>query len=139
MMYGKRPTYLYKERPTHPIWRGFGCLLLLLLVVISYAASDLLINYGVKHRWAIPPSLLGRMRPPAFLWKSVALRPLLNFIYGQTNLAAKLALAVLLFFLLFGLVSLIYAILYRIMGAPKYGPTDAPPMKRKSGRRTKAR
>jgi|GEM_PF-166610 hypothetical protein len=130
---------LHAPKPIHPVWRGFGCLLILLLPVISYAASDLLINYGVKNHWAIPPSLLGRLRAPDIFWKVPGLRPIVSFLYHQVNLPAKLALALLILFILTGLLSLIYATMYRVIGTPKYGPLDAPPIKPKKRRKNMVR
>jgi len=110
----------------HPIWRGFGCLISLLLPIISFAGASLLIDYGTQAGWPIPYQLLG---PPAIhplLWKVAALVPLWAFIQSQNNLYAVLALTFLLTIILETITSILYALMYR-SAVPRYRPLDAPP------------
>jgi len=110
----------------HPIWRGFGCLISLIMPIISYAAASIIIDFGIQHNWPIPYQLMG---PPAIhplLWKVTALGPLWAFIQSLNNLYAILALAFLLTIILETITSILYAIMYR-SAVPRYRPLDAPP------------
>jgi hypothetical protein len=57
------------------------------------------------------------------------LRPVWDFIISQTNLIANLFFAVGIAIVIFGAMSIIYGIMFRMMGPPQYGPTDAPPIR----------
>ncbi|MDI6814327.1 MAG: hypothetical protein QMD10_12455, partial [Desulfitobacteriaceae bacterium] len=56
-----------KERPwtVHPIWRGIGCLMFLIIPVMSYAGAVLIVESNVLSRWIVmPPELLATVRIP---------------------------------------------------------------------------
>ncbi|NOY98990.1 MAG: hypothetical protein GXP40_07285 [Chloroflexi bacterium] len=120
-----------KPKNLHPAWRGIGCLIGLILPVISYAgAAVLLTNDAVKKQ--VPWQLLGPPSLPPFLWEYIpAIRPALSTIYGWTDLEATLVLAFVLLVILGSVVSLVYAMMYRVVGPPRYGPRDMPPPRRK--------
>jgi len=110
----------------HPIWRGFGCIISLIIPIISYAGAFMLIDIGSQLGWPIPYQLMG---PPAIhplLWKIDALIPFWAFIQSQNNLYAILSLAFLFTVILESLTSIVYALMYR-SAVPRYRPLDAPP------------
>src|SRR4030065_1447811 len=51
------------ERP-NPIWRGMGCLIIIIVPLISFAAAKVLIDYGIQQGWARPQELLGYPKLP---------------------------------------------------------------------------
>jgi len=100
----------------HPVWRGIGCILLILLPVISYAAGALLVEANRENNWFVLPwQLTG---PPQYPYLFANLFAMVIFIVVG-----------------FALLSTLYAFLYRIVGPPKYGPMDAPPAKKVRSRR----
>jgi hypothetical protein len=105
----------------HPIWQGIGCLMMLIIPGMSYAASVLLVEANLKNNWIpFPRELYG---PPGY-----------PFLYGQLGVTVILSI---LGFLIFVIV---YSLIYRMIGPPQLGPTDAPPIKRKrGGKRIKTR
>lgn len=116
------------ERP-HAIWRGIGCLMMIIVPIISAAAGYETIQLGIRNGWAIPPQLLGAPRLPEIFYLSSGLRmvfgPLTNIphLYGY-------AVATIVYMMgIGGIVSVIYAIVYRLVGPPRYGPLDEPPPK----------
>lgn len=111
----------------HPLMRGIGCILMAVVPLLSYGTAVLLVQYGTKQGWPIPPEWLGTPTIPPLLLKLQGLRPIYDFIIAQTNLTANLIFAVALAVFIFGILSILYGVLYRIMGPPQYGPTDAPP------------
>jgi predicted permease len=114
MKYNRRSMIPEKPWQIHPIWRGIGCVLMLLIPVMSYAGAALLVQENLKQRW-VPV--------PALLYQSVAIPglPVIPYLY------ANLAVAVLLSLIGFGVVMIAYALIYRLVGPPRYGPLDAPP------------
>lgn len=118
-------------RPTgpHPIWRGIGCILLVIVPIMTFGISQLIVAYGVENYWPFPQDLLGHPTMPRLLFKLPGLVPALLFIQDQDNLYATLALTFVLLIIIGAFFSLIYAVAYRFVGPPRYGPQDAPPPK----------
>lgn len=122
----QRPEHK-RRREVHPIWRGIGCLLIIIVPLISYAGAVLLVNYGLSQGWPIPAEWLGYIKFPVWVWQipflaSIA-RPMANFSHPL----AILAFFVVVLILLTGLVSTVYAFIYRGLGPPRYTTLDAPP------------
>ena len=111
-----------KEIPKiHPVWRGIGCLMIIIIPVMAYAAADIFLQ-------AAP---------------GLGLFPRTGDIYRNINLGfyvLPFSLGTVIFTILFSVLgfmvfSLVYSFVYRVAGPPKYGPTDAPPPKRIKKRR----
>jgi hypothetical protein len=111
------PTYQAKSRrsilpPTHPVWRGVGCFLLILLPVMAFAGGKLLVQANRTRRWVqIPGELTGTFFVP---------------VIGRVSYA-DLLVTVGLIFIIFAILTVVYAIIYKIIGIPRYGPLDSPP------------
>lgn len=108
----RRPAPKSKPWSVHPIWRGIGCLLIVLIPIISFAGATMLVKENLQQRWVqIPDELKGSFDVPSI---------------GQV-LFADLAVAVILMVIGFGLLTIVYAIIYRMFGPSPYGPMDVPP------------
>jgi hypothetical protein len=123
-----------KSRPrgdVHPVMRGIGCIMMILVPLLAFGSAVLLVNYGAAHGWPIPPTWLGAPTFHPLLWRlaltSVPIATVLNFLQAQNNLVANLVFAIAITVLVGGLMSIIYGYIYTIFGPPRYGPTDAPP------------
>jgi hypothetical protein len=124
--YENRKRVVKKTGP-HPIWQGIGCLIIIILPVISYALADLTVQAVVNARWSfLPYELLGTPRFPDFVWKFWQLAALATPLTRINNLYANLVLTFIYVIVLSGLASLGYAIVYRFIGPPRYGPQDVP-------------
>ncbi len=128
----KYQTYARKSRPPrrnepHPIWRGIGCVIILFVPVLSYILSTIAVDYALKSGIQIPAGLLGSPVMPDWLFVVPGLVGFLNWIESQYNLYAYLLMALFFAVALGGVMSLVYAILYRIAGPPRYTELDAPP------------
>jgi hypothetical protein len=125
------------EKPLHPIWRGIGCLLIIIIPVLSYILAFATVQLAIAQNWPMPYQIMGYPVMPVLLWKDVGITPLLSFIQSQNNLYAVLAFS--LFYIIFfsTLVSFGYALIYRFAGPSRYGPLDAPPPKVKVKRYTR--
>lgn len=103
-----------KPRPwsIHPIWRGIGCILIILIPILSFVAAKLIVQENLQQKWVqIPDELTGSFDVPSI---------------GQI-LYADLAVTVMLLVIGFGLLTIVYALIYRIFGPSQYGPMDVPP------------
>lgn len=102
-------------RTVHPIWQGIGCLLLILIPVMSYAGADVLVKANLTQHWVpAPASLLQTVVVPV---AGVAV----------PHLYANLVVALLLALIGFAVVTMIYSLLYGAIAPSRYGPLDAPP------------
>ena len=113
----KKPGYT--DRPEiHPIWRGVGFGMIVLIPIVSYFASLLLIAQNEISKWvAIPPDLMAKTGDP--------------YLYIKIGMTIVLSLIVYVVFML------ITFIAQRLFGPSRYGPMDAPPIQRKVRRRWK--
>ena len=120
----KKPGY--NDRPEiHPIWRGVGFGMMVLIPIISYFATELLIAQNAISQWVVvPPDLLAH--PGTHLWFITVTDP---YLYIKIVMTIALALVIYVIFLF-----ITYAA-QRLFGPSRYGPMDAPPVRRKVRRR----
>jgi hypothetical protein len=133
---GKYTSYKVKEPAVkrgeiHPIMRGIGCIMFAVVPPLSYGTAVLLVNYGISRGWPIPPDWLGTPSIHPWLLALQGLRPVYNFIYAQYNLTANIIFAIAVAVVVFGVLAMLYGFLYNLAGPSQYGPTDAPPIRRK--------
>ncbi len=131
---GKYSTYTRAEpkprnKDVHPVMRGIGCVLIIVVPILAYGLSIPLVNFGAAQGWPIPPNWFGPPSIHPLLWKVQGLQVILQFLEAQNNLEVNLAFTVVLILVLGLVMSLIYGFLYSWFGPPKYGPQDAPPIK----------
>lgn len=120
-----------------PIWRGIGCIMFLVIPVVSYLLAYLVVQIAVAQNWPMPYQIMGYPVLPPLLSKSEALVPIVLFIESIQNLYAILLLTVLLIVAIGGLAAFIYSLVYRYVGPPRYGPLDMPPPKGRIKRYTR--
>lgn len=107
---------------THPIWRGIGCLLMLVIPVISFTGGDLLLRYIRANLagFAVPVELRGDYFIPG---------------YGLVqDILAVLVLGFMLALVLFGLLAIFNAIIYGMTANTK-ASLNAPPQRPSKKRR----
>jgi uncharacterized membrane protein YphA (DoxX/SURF4 family) len=99
----------------HPIWRGIGCLMVLIGPFVAIAAAHILLDMNLEQGWfAIPRELAAPYTLPAAN-------------YTITHFFGDLLLAVVFLLIGFSVIMIVYSIIYSIMGPPRYGPLDARP------------
>ena len=131
---GKYTSYSrQKPKPrdvgVHPVMRGIGCIMIIVVPILAWGIAVLLVNYGATHGWPIPPTWYGPPTIPPLLSKLQGLQPILQFLQAQNNLKANLIFAVAVTVVIGGIMSMIYGYIYTIFGPPRYGPQDAPPIR----------
>jgi hypothetical protein len=120
-----------RNKQPHYIWRGIGCVMMILIPVISIAAGVLTIKIALEQGYTVPYQLLGTPRYPDIFYKSTGLMTILRPITNTEHFYAKAAASLIYMTLLGGLSSFGYAVVYRMIGPSRYGPLDAPPPKAK--------
>ena len=111
-----------KERPykVHPIWRGIGCVLMILIPLMSFAGASMLYDANLENRWFYP------------------IPPIKYVPNNSVDLVWTLGLTLIISILGFVLFFVIYSFIYRFAGPSKYGPLDAPPVRpRRKSRRSR--
>ncbi len=108
-IYSSKPDLTAREKSIHPIWRGVGFGLVVILPIISYIAALLLIQANRTEHWfTIPVDLYSKGSDPYF--------------------TIKLVLTLIIFALFSIVFTTIFMLLYSIFGPSRYGPTDVPPV-----------
>lgn len=114
-------------RQQHPIWRGIGCLSMIIVPIISYGFAVLTLPFFAGVGW-LPYELVSPMQVSPLLWKYLpTLAQFLQPILGFPRLKAYLALTVVYTIFVGGFLAFVYALIYRLFGPSRYGPLDAPP------------
>jgi hypothetical protein len=121
-----------KSKQPHFVWRGIGCVIILIVPVMSWALGVETIKFALDQGFVVPYQLLVPVRYPDFFYKSSGLMTILSPITHTIHFYAKATAAFLYMILLSGISSMSYALVYRIMGPPRYSPLDAPPPKFKA-------
>jgi len=115
-----------RARPPNPVWRGVGCILMVVVPLISFALAELTVNIDLAQPY-IPYQLMGTPYIPPVLWTVGFLTPMLVFIEGLTNIYAVLIIMVVYTIALGTLIATVSAFFYQAMRPSRYGPLDAPP------------
>lgn len=127
---GKYQSGVKHEEPKSegppPIWRGIGCLLIVLVPLISYATADLTLPF-LQERGLIPRDLLFTPQTPDWLRIAPVLAQIYQALFGRYGILAILVLTIIYTILIGGILTVLYAYLYKLTAPPRYGPTDAPP------------
>lgn len=84
----------------HPIWRGIGCMLLIVIPIIAFGLAETLIAYALAEN------------PTIFNSIDVDVR-------GPDNLYVKIGVALVLSFILYLVFSILGSLFYSLAGGPK--------------------
>jgi hypothetical protein len=126
----KYSTHKSKEiaRPykIHPIWRGFGCIMVILMPIMSGAAAWEMVNGMGKSLKFMAGMNSGYLRLPAIFYTLPGISLLANYLSSIKNFST-LAIFFLLFLIVFtGIMTVVYSMAYRMIGPPRYTQIDAP-------------
>jgi len=117
-----------KAAGPHPIWRGIGCGLIILVPILSFAAATVSMPLFLSRGW-VPQQLLFTPQIPDWLNYAPGLAQIVQFLFGRFAIFAILLLTFVYIIILGGVFSVLYAFMYRIAAPSRYGPMDAPPPK----------
>ncbi len=130
-MASKQNSFESRAKPApkiHPIWRGIGFLMVLLTPVLAWAAAVVTVE-------ALKPStdtniraffygLSGSITLPSWFSYIPHLTAFLRPIATHPDIKAKIVFSLIWLLLFSGVLSFLYAIIYRLIGPPRYGPLD---------------
>ncbi|GAB4546682.1 MAG: hypothetical protein Fur002_21970 [Anaerolineales bacterium] len=130
-----REAPIEKDYTKSLAWRALGLALMLLTPAISILAA--IVTLDTPLAYYLPYELFGYPNLPPVLFSTDGLATIFSPIANTENLYAIIFVSVIYMILLGGIVSLIYAIVYRVVNPRKYGPFDAPPPKHKAKKYTR--
>jgi hypothetical protein len=120
----------------HPIWRGIGCFMILIIIVMAYAGAKEFIDYNQKsQKLSLPKELYDKVEIPytkyipALKKDDVVNKNLAHLKYGYV------LFTLIFMFIGFGAFSFIYSAIYRVSGPSRYTVVDAPQVRRPPPRR----
>jgi hypothetical protein len=99
-----------KKKEINPVWRGIGCVIIVLLSVGGYIFGDWFLHQNETNHWLRLPEVLVAI--PGLPWL-------------PSGFLLKLAVAIVFMIVSFGLINFVYAILFPIQP----GKYDSPPLK----------
>jgi hypothetical protein len=129
--YAKYQRKSEKKSGMNPLWRGIGCILIVVVPVISYALMVILTPM-IKATGLVPYELLGQVKFPEWVFKMPILSDFAFFIGGINDLGLKLIAFFVILLLLTAIFSLLYTMLSQLVGPPRYSDKDAPPSTHKA-------
>jgi hypothetical protein len=107
--YSTEPKDRKELRKIHPVWRGIGCVLIVLIPGVSYIIGSLLVDARDKYPWVIIP--------PDIILKQ----------YSDPFIFVRLIYAGVITFILFVIIAIVTFLITAIFGPPRYGPYDVKP------------
>jgi hypothetical protein len=118
-----------KQRPwdVHPIWRGFGCLMMLVIPVMAYAGATILIDLNTDLGWGFPVPV--EMAKTVDINIPIPIPDVPDIQWSIPHFYGNLLLGAVLMFIGFGLLMLFYTLIYSMMGPSTRGPLDADPVR----------
>jgi len=125
------------RREVHPVWRGIGCILMIVTPIISWAAASLLLDFGKLQRWPFIWELGGYLRFPDIVYTIPYVSMVANSISSIPDLKAMLVFFFLFLIAFSGILGVINALVYRVIGPPRYTNLDEPAPRVKTKRYTR--
>jgi hypothetical protein len=121
-----------KPRPAaNPIWRGIGCILMVVVPLISFGLALIAMPPLIATGY-VPLELMGHVPFPAWVTRVPILNIITDFIAGINNLWLGVIVFLVILLLLSGVFSLFYVAFMQVVGPPRYGEMDAPPPRYKA-------
>jgi len=142
--YGKFRFKQVKERrwKVHPIWRGIGCVFIILIPIISITAGRFIAEgNAANNQLGASKELQGFVDWTKFensaapVVKTLpGLKVAVDWIKNLKIYKLEVLLTVAFLIVGFGILSVLYSLMYSGLGPSRYGPVDSPPI-RKSPRK----
>jgi hypothetical protein len=121
-----------KTKETHPVWRGIGCMIIILVPILSYVTTRVTLPM-FNSRGLVPRDLRIALQMPDWMWSiNPGLTSGIQKIIGNSQFLPTVLLTLIYIMILGSLFSIIYSLLYRMLNPKRYGPMDAPPIRVKT-------
>lgn len=129
-----QPKTVKKE--IKPIWRGIGCILMVIVPVMTYGLM-MLVTPLVAATGKIPPFLMGKIQLAPWVYETPFLSTLASYLYSANNLGLHAVVYLVMLLLVTGVTSLFYSMVYSLIGPTRYTEQDAQPTKHKAKKYTR--
>lgn len=106
--YPPKPSRL----PMHPIWRGIGLIMMVVLPAGSYLLANMLIERKSLYSWVVIPTDL-----------------ILNKFPKDPLILVRLLYAAIILIIIASILAFVTFLTARLFGPPRYDPYDVPPEK----------
>jgi len=131
---GKYAKYQHKSverRRMNPIWRGIGCIL---IIIVPLMAFGLMVVFApsIIATGKVPYQLLGFVHFPDWAFKFRMTAYIASFISSINNLWLNIITFFVMLLILTTVTSLVYSLVYAMVGPARYSAEDAPPPKYKA-------
>jgi hypothetical protein len=136
---GKYTRYQLKspvKKVMHPIWRGIGCILIIVIPLMAYGLM-LITAPAIIKTGLVPYQLLGYLHFPVWVFRFHITSAIAVFIGSLKNLWFNIIVFFVMLLILAGITSSLYSALYQLVGPARYTSLDAPPSKHKAKRYTR--
>jgi hypothetical protein len=120
-----------KKKGMNPIWRGIGCILIVVVPLITFGLT-LIVAPLVATTGYVPNEIMGHVTFPDWVSKAPVLNGIAAYIGSINNFWLGVIVFIVILLLLTGISSLIYVTVLQFMGPPRYSERDAPPSKYKA-------
>lgn len=138
---GKYQTFKKKDElprnTIHPVWRGIGCVINLLTPIISWAATMVLLDLAKAQKWPFIYQMAGTVTFPLIFYQTPYVNIVANYLSSIPYLAAMVLFFIAFMILFTGIFALLNAMLYRMIGPPRYTRLDEPAPRVKTKRYTR--
>lgn len=114
----------------NPIWRGIGCILIIVVPLMAYGLMLVFVP-PIIATGKVPNQLLGYVHFPAWAFKVPIVASIASFISSINNLWINIITFFVMLMILTTVASLLYSMIYTVVGPPRYSAQDAPPPKYK--------
>lgn len=120
----------------HPIWRGIGCVLIVLVPLMAYGLM-LVTTQPIIDTGLVPYQLQGFVHFPLWVYHYQIITSIANFIASFNNMWVSIIVFFVMLLFLTAILSVTYTGLYQTVGPKRYTSLDAPPSKHKGRKYTR--
>ena len=127
----KYVKYRIKPKPKkelNPIWRGIGCILIVVVPLMAFGLM-LLVVPALIATGKVPYQLIGYVHFPLWAYRVMIVKNIALFIGSFKDLWLNIIIFWVMVLILTTVASLLYAWIYSLVGPARYTALDAPPPK----------
>lgn len=127
----KYVKYRIKPKPKkemNPIWRGIGCILIVVVPLMAFGLM-LLVVPALIATGKVPYQLVGYVHFPLWAYRVMIIKNIAFFIGSFKDLWLNIIIFWIMVLILTTVASLLYAWVYTLVGPARYTALDAPPPK----------
>jgi hypothetical protein len=134
--YSKYQRKSPEKKGRNPIWRGIGCILIIVVPLLSYGLMLVFVPLIVATG-KVPYQLVRPVHFPDWVFKAQIVAGIASSISSINNLWVKIIIFFVTLLIVTGVASLLYSMIYSVVGPPRYSEMDAPPPKYKGKKYTR--